>query len=234
MVRLLHGAILAGYDNLTLTPRDIHLGLISALMHDTGYIQRAGEREGTGAKYTKVHVQRSIDFLREYFSRQDLDPVEADLCATNLRCTGLDVRLKDLTFANPTHLLIGNILGTADLIGQMADRNYLEKLTYLFHEFKEAGIPGYANELDLLSKSGDFLALTKQRFRHELGNVAPLVRHHFRVRWGIDRDLYMAAIENNIQYLADLLRTHPADYQTHLRRRDRSLGYRHLEAGLLF
>ena len=31
------------------------------------------------------------------------------------------------------------MLGTADLIGQMADRYYLEKLLLLYEEFSEAG-----------------------------------------------------------------------------------------------
>ena len=31
----------------------------------------------------------------------------------------------------------------ADLVGQMSDRAYLEKLLFLYYEFKEAGFPGY-------------------------------------------------------------------------------------------
>ena len=49
MVRLTHGAVLNG---MSLSNRNICVGLISALLHDSGYIQEEDDREGTGAKYT--------------------------------------------------------------------------------------------------------------------------------------------------------------------------------------
>ncbi|MBW1706490.1 MAG: hypothetical protein JRJ86_15190 [Deltaproteobacteria bacterium] len=47
MARLIHGGIL---DGNTFTNRGIVLGLIATLLHDTGYIRKEGDREGTGAK----------------------------------------------------------------------------------------------------------------------------------------------------------------------------------------
>ena len=60
MARLIHGAVLQGK---TFTDRQISLGLTTALLHDTGYIQEECDRQGTGAKYTASHVKRSMDFL---------------------------------------------------------------------------------------------------------------------------------------------------------------------------
>jgi len=58
ITRLVHGYIIAGK---TIDEKDIEKALISALMHDTGYIQNELDDEGTGAKYASVHVERSIE-----------------------------------------------------------------------------------------------------------------------------------------------------------------------------
>ncbi len=100
----------------------------------------------------------------------------------------------------------------------MADRTYLEKLLFLFYEFKEGGVMGYDNELDLLKKTIDFYAMTQKRVAHELDSVNEYIRYHFKARWNLDRDLYMEAIENNINYLKFLLENHEKDYRDHLRR----------------
>ena len=65
--RLIHGAIADGHR---FSERSARLGLISALMHDTGYSQTIDDEKGTGAKYTIEHVDRSIDFAEVYFKRR--------------------------------------------------------------------------------------------------------------------------------------------------------------------
>jgi hypothetical protein len=44
------------------------------------------------------------------------------------------------------------------------------------------------------------------------------MRFHFKVRWNLGRDLYMEAIEKNINYLKFLLENHRKDYRRYLRR----------------
>ena len=44
------------------------------------------------------------------------------------------------------------------------------------------------------------------------------MRDHFRVRWGIDEDLYTSAIETNIRYLKYILEHHEEDYREYLGR----------------
>ncbi len=44
------------------------------------------------------------------------------------------------------------------------------------------------------------------------------MRQHFKVRWDLDRDLYMEAIENHINYLSFILEHHEEDYRDHLKR----------------
>jgi len=112
--------------------------------------------------------------------------------------------------------MLGKMLGTADLLGQMADRTYLEKLPFLYREFKEENVPGFESELGLLKKSVGFRDMTLERFEHELGGVNRYMRDHFRVRWGIDEDLYVISMENKIKYLKYAVENHEDDYRKHL------------------
>ena len=45
-----------------ITQRLFELALVAILLHDTGYLKTSDDREGTGAKYTLTHVNRSCDF----------------------------------------------------------------------------------------------------------------------------------------------------------------------------
>jgi hypothetical protein len=214
MARLIHGVSLkrGSFDE-----KDINLGLISAIMHDTGYIKTIDEPGGTGGKFTIVHIDRSLKFLKGYLTSRGFPARDIAFCENCLKCTGLSVKVKDIRFISPQNELMGKILGTADLIGQMADPYYLKKLPILFKEFQEAGITLYADEVDLLEKTPDFWEFTKKRFKYELGNMDRYLQDHYRVRWGIDRNLDREAVENNIENLKYILRHHRQDYRRFLK-----------------
>lgn len=219
-VRLIHGAQLNGCH---FSERGVSLGIIAAIMHDTGYIQKWADKEGTGAKYTLIHVERSIDFLETYFVDRGHAQKDFHFCRDCLKCTGVDVEIKQIQFESLENEIMGKILGTADLIGQMSDTNYLEKLPHLYQEFLEGGITGYASELDFLEKTFNFWEVTQQRFGTELGGVAAYSRAHFRVRWGIDQALDKEAIKWNLAHLRDILEHHSHDRHRHLRSPQRIL-----------
>ncbi len=122
----------------TITPRDIELGLIAVFLHDTGYIRNDEDRSGTGAKYTFRHIDRSINFAYGYLP--SLSYQEQDLVRVKhmINCTGVKPQLEQINFSSEGCRLLGYALGTADLLGQMSDHRYIEKLPLLFLEFKEA------------------------------------------------------------------------------------------------
>lgn len=211
--RLVHGAYLNGQQ---VSIRGLNLGIISALMHDTGYIQKVGDSMGTGAKYTRTHVDRSIEFTRRYFTIKGYPAVDYSFCKNCLQCTGLSVKIKNIHFVSEENELMGKVLGVADLIGQMSDWNYLEKLPALFLEYQEGNVSGYETEFDLIKETPDFWNFSQERFRTELGNVDRYLKEHFRVRWGIDRDLDREAIEFNISRLKYILNNFPSDYRKFL------------------
>ncbi len=217
MARLMHGAFVSG---IKFERKDVSLGLISALMHDTGYIQSVEDDTGTGGKYTLIHIGRSIEFMEKYFVEHGYPLEDFPACRNFLKCTGLDVRIDEIEFQCREHEIIGKILGTADLIGQMSDKNYLEKLPFLYHEFEEGGVPGYDCEFDLVRKTPHFWNVVKKRFISELGQVDGYLQDHFRARWGIDQDLYRKAVDRNIKRLKSVLKDRAGEYPVYAPQED--------------
>ncbi len=215
MARLIHGAFVDGEN---LTRENINLGLICALIHDTGYIQTLDDNVGTGAKYIHIDSKRSIIFMEKYIADNGLSKEDFKNYPDILTCTSLETKVNEMKFKSRQIELLGKMLGTADLLGQMADRTYLEKLLFLFYEFREGGVDEYDNELDLLKKTIDFYAMARKRFVSELDSIYEYMRYHFKVRWKVDRNLYIEAIESHINYLKFILENHEGGYRDHLKR----------------
>ena len=55
-----------------------------------------------------------------------------------IRCTGVNVKLDTIQFQDEAERITGFSLGTADLLGQMAAADYVDKLPVLYSEFAEA------------------------------------------------------------------------------------------------
>lgn len=218
MARLLHGAVEAGR---AIDRHMVLLGLVSTLLHDTGYIQTIDDRAGTGAKYTAGHIFRSINFASEYLPSRGYSRSDYTVCRNALLCTGIDNRIGKIPFRTQEEALIGKMLGTSDLLGQMASCRYLEKLPYLYQELIEGGILKHLREYDFLENTAAFHRSTLDRFAGDLGGVFAYMRDHFRARWRIDRDLYLEAIEENVTHLGSILRSHPTDYLPLLKKREK-------------
>jgi hypothetical protein len=121
-----------------LTRRMFELGMLAILMHDTGYLKKKGDTEGTGAKYTLIHVDRSIQFAGELMRARDFPPEDILAVQNMIRCTGVNVKLDAIQFQDEAERIAGFALGTADLLGQMAAADYVDKLPILYSEFAEA------------------------------------------------------------------------------------------------
>lgn len=113
------------------------LGIIAVILHDTGYMKHDDDTEGTGAKYTFTHVQRSVDFAGTYLPRIGLDHRSIVSVQNAIRCTGVIFDNK-VHFQSGEERVIGYALGTADLLGQMSASDYVDKLPSLYLEFEEA------------------------------------------------------------------------------------------------
>ena len=164
LVRLLGDREQAGADP-RLGERLFRLGLLAILLHDTGYLKRADDLAGTGAKYTITHVGRSADFAGQLLAEKGYPKSDVQAVQSMIRCTGLNAKLATLPFDNEAERITGYALATADLLGQMAADDYVEKLPILYSEFAEAAaytgdkthfVAGFNNPEELIQRTPVF------------------------------------------------------------------------------
>jgi len=215
--RLIDGAMLSGALLSAIDAADL---LVAALVHDSGYIQEEGDLVGTGAKYTGTHVARSAAFIERQAADFGLAPDRAARIARLVLGTELSTPWDALPFADDVERLAGSILAAADLLGQMSDRAYLEKLLFLYYEFREAGFDGYATAFDILRKTAGFYASVQARLDGPLGAASVFSQAHFGARHGVDRDLFRAAIERQMSYLDSILADDKLNFRRKLKRLD--------------
>jgi hypothetical protein len=202
MVRLLHGAQLSAED---FSEREVVLGIIGALLHDSGMIQESWDTEGTGAKYTIEHVQLSMDFVAKHAAALHLSAHEISDLRDMILCTDLMAEIPAISFSSSRIELLGKILATADLIAQMADRTYLEKLLFLYHEFREANVGNFKNAIDFYQQTINFFELSLMRFKVTLDNTSRYMVPHFKSRWNLEENLYILSLENQRKFLKNIL-----------------------------
>ncbi|MGZ4961658.1 MAG: hypothetical protein ACXWIU_02260 [Limisphaerales bacterium] len=137
MARLLLGRFQANAQPVV-DQRIFELGILAILLHDTGYLKKRSDTDGTGAKYTLTHVDRSVEFAAMLMGDHGYAPRDIASVQRMIRCTGINVKLDTIAFESDAERITGYALGTADLLGQMAAEDYVEKLPILYSEFAEA------------------------------------------------------------------------------------------------
>jgi hypothetical protein len=235
MARLIDGHDRARPGSERLGPRRAILGVVMALLHDSGYMRRLSESAvENGAIFTKVHVSRSADFLLRYLPTIGFG-AEAELAARLVHFTGYEMDLDDIKVADPRDRLLGCMVGAADLIGQMSDRMYLEKCReFLYQEFvlgsvaREKTADGreivrYASPEDLIYKTPGFYEyVARERILKKLDGADRYAEAHFD-----GPSLYQTEIDANMSYLKEAIES--ADL-ARLRRTCYSLSSRHARA----
>jgi hypothetical protein len=209
MARLLDGHERACASAERLGARRAMLGVLVALLHDSGYLKRSSESHvENGAAFTKIHVSRSADFVSAYLPKLGFG-AEAPLAARLVHFTGYEMEIEDIRIDEAKDRLLGCMVGTADLIGQMSDRMYLEKCReFLYREFvvgqvaRETLADGrelvrYASPEDLVLKTpGFYQYVARDRIDRRLGGVDRYVGAHFD-----GPDLYQLEIDRNMDFL---------------------------------
>ncbi len=213
--RIIHGAHL---DGMKFDSREVMLALVSALLHDTGYIQAASDMNGTGGKFTMTHVKRSMNFMNQYFIENSFPKEDAIKADQMIQCTSLFTDFDKFEFASPGTDILSRMVFAADLMAQMADRSYIEKVHLLYEEFAESEIMNYSDDEDLLRQTAGFVEAMLVRILKEINLVSDYLHHHFKARCNLNRDLYMEAIEGNMKFLHEILEDETIDYRTKLNR----------------
>jgi len=213
--------LVVGYEQSVDIPdrlgaRRAQMAIVTALLHDSGYL-RHKERDqdfANGAEFTLYHVSRSADFLRRYLPGLGMAK-DVAVSSMIVHFTGYELNLDDIELDDPRDIICGHLLGTADLIAQMADRCYLEKCRdRLYKEFVLGGIaieragPGeyvvrYESGVDLLRKTPMFY---QQVFRERLQTKFNRAYRYIEVLYD-GKNPYTAAMKSNITHLVRILKT---------------------------
>lgn len=214
MARLIDGYERNHIESERLGPQRAQLGLIVALLHDAGYIRHKDDKKHkNGAEFTLVHVERSAQFMAQYLPRLGLPEESVTVAGQIVHYTGFEVALNTIQLDHPKDRLLGYMLGSADLLGQMSDRLYLEKCRdYLYPEFVLGGVArvrhpdgseyiNYRSPEDLLLKTPVFhQKVAYPRLHKDFHGVEKFAQAHFD---GLD--LYGDEINLNLEHLDQLL-----------------------------
>ena len=161
MARILQGRHRAGVKP-ALAKKYFELGLLGILLHDTGYLKKRADTAGTGAKYTAIHVGRSADFAAKLLAEKKYRAEDIRAVQNMIHCTGVEAAVSAIRFQSEQEKITGFTLGAADLLGQMAAEDYVEKLPVLYAEFAEAAdyskdktlfIASFSSADDLMQKT---------------------------------------------------------------------------------
>jgi hypothetical protein len=221
-VTLAMARLIVGYERTHVgTPKALGaeraaVGLLLALFHDIGYLRERGEEALNGAEFTRNHVTRSARFMEYYLPTIGFahwTRITSDIVHFTGYERPFDVIAKAVT--DERDIKLGHLLGTADMIAQMADRCYLEKCRdRLYPEFVLGGVAlpvtadgvrgvKYASGLDLLRQTPAFMEETRRKrldtaFDRAYRYVEPLYN---------GRNPYMESIDQSLVFLRQILRS---------------------------
>jgi len=212
--------LLAGYDRSHAVEQRLGaeramMGIVVALFHDAGYIRQTDDTmHRNGAEFTRTHVGRSAQFLTRYLPTlglADWVPVATQI----VHFTGYEVPFDQIRLDDPRDRKVGHLVGTADMMAQMADRCYLEKCRdRLYPEFVLGGVAVsrgnqgelkviYGSGLDVLRSTPEFVAETmRTRLDGEFGGAY----RYIEALYG-GRNPYMEAIDASLVYLKQILQS---------------------------
>jgi hypothetical protein len=193
------------------------VGILTGLFHDIGYLRRTEDGESrNGAEFTRTHVARGARFIADYLPTVGLGawvPIATEI----VHFTGYEVPFAQIKVSDPRDIKLGHLIGTADMIAQMADRCYLEKCRdRLYAEFVLGGVAlpmdgnggtgpqvKYASGLDLLRQTPEFVVDVRTK---RLDGQFDHAYRYLEVLFG-GSNPYLEAIERNLDYLRQILRS---------------------------
>jgi hypothetical protein len=146
-----------------------------------------------------------VQFAGQFLEEKGTPLKELRMVQNMIRCTGVNVNLALIPFQSEVEQIVGFALGTADLLGQMAADDYVDKLPILYAEFDESArfyegkvavTQDFHAAIDLVRKTPDF-------WTHY---VLPKITNEF---WGLYKflnrpypagpNVYLDRVEANIE-----------------------------------
>lgn len=201
--RLFHGL---HCNHVHISAATLFKGLLAAYFHDSGMLLLENDSAASGTEYIAGHESRSIAFLTRYAGEKRFDTKIIRDCATIINYTNLESDPATFDFHTHEIQIAGQVVGSADILAQMADRYYLESLPLLFVEQQAGGISKHSSALELLEHTAKFYHnIVLRRLITTFSNTSNALSAHFRNRHTINRNLYNEKIDKNIIYLRKIL-----------------------------
>ncbi len=210
--------MLDGYEGSALREGSPHgaelclVGVLLALFHDIGFLRREGEEGLSGAQLVRIHESRGIEFATAFFQRNGFSRY-AELPSLIL-ATAFREDLDSFFSTRPaSEVALACMLGSADVLSQLADRCYLERCRdFLYHEFVLGGLDRvtnsdgtecllYASAEELLRKTPWFFeSVIMKRLEHDLRGAYRYLDDHFG-----GQNPYVRAMFANIEFLKQIV-----------------------------
>jgi hypothetical protein len=155
---------------------------------------------------TLTHVSRGARFLESYLPQIGMGDMAAT-AALLIHFTGYEMPVSQIPIASWRQRTIGCLLGSADIIAQMADRCYLEKCRdRLYPEFLAAGIARkrlpdgredvvFESGYDVVMKTPKFFEGAARRLDNQLGGNYRYGSYHFG-----GRNVYFEELCQNVKF----------------------------------
>jgi len=221
-VTLAMARLMAGYERthagtpMALGAERAAVGIFLALFHDIGYLRERSEAAQNGAEFTRNHVSRSARFMDFYLPTIGFAHWTR-LTSEIVHYTGYEKTFEQIgeKVKDPVDVKLGHLLGTADMIAQMADRCYLEKCRdRLYPEFVLGGVAvsvdatgsrgvRYASGLDLLRQTPGFMEDVR---RKRLDAAFDRAYRYLEPLFG-GRNPYIESIDQSLAFLRQVLRS---------------------------
>ncbi len=216
--RLFHGL---HCQNIHISPETLFKGLLAAYFHDTGMLLEEGAPSHSATEYMANHEARSILFLDKYATKKGFKEDISKDCGTIIKYTDLASDPAAFDPHSNEIQMAGQVVGSADILAQMADRYYLECLPLLFKEQKTGGINQHNSAEELMEHTEKFYHnVVLKRLATTFSNTSEAMQIHFREMYKIDRNLYLENIDKNINYLKKIISENQdgAPLEKHLKR----------------
>lgn len=198
MARLMQGYERTREAGAALSPTLFGVGVVSALFHDIGYLRRRSDRRHAhGAEYTLTHVGRGARCVSAYLRRVGLARY-AGSAAAIVHYTGHERPAEAIRMDGALPRRIGQMLGTADLMAQMADRCFLEKRRdRLYAELVAGGVAGQLirSAGELVRRTHEFHLRALRRLDLQLARAYEYAERHFG-----GQNLYLEAMQKNARH----------------------------------
>ena len=216
-IMLAFSRIFDGYniENGVVCEEAVILGLIASILCSQGvysYLEEAENRSEPA-----IHIEEMKKSVQEVFDKYEITKENFETVKKMITCACINYDLKDVTFDSEAEKTVALMVASADILGRMSSRNYLEKLLNYYDSVKE-DIDEFSRLMLLKQNIQYYRNVITKRLEDDLMGLYKLCEVHFERRYDIGYNMYIEAIDRQIEYLEDVLQQGPESYRAHFKR----------------